>query len=62
MLLDEPTNNLDIDTIRWLETELNARQCTMVIISHDRHFLNSVCTHMADIDYGEMRVYTGQLR
>ncbi len=59
MLLDEPTNNLDIDTIRWLETELNARQCTMVIISHDRHFLNSVCTHMADIDYGEMRVYTG---
>jgi len=59
MLLDEPTNNLDIDTIRWLETELNARQCTMVIISHDRHFLNSVCTHMADIDYGELRLYPG---
>jgi ATPase subunit of ABC transporter with duplicated ATPase domains len=59
MLLDEPTNNLDIDTIRWLETELNSRQCTMVIISHDRHFLNSVCTHMADIDYGEMRLYPG---
>jgi ATPase subunit of ABC transporter with duplicated ATPase domains len=59
MLLDEPTNNLDIDTIRWLEAELNARQCTMVIISHDRHFLNSVCTHMADIDYGELRVYPG---
>jgi len=56
MLLDEPTNNLDIDTIRWLETELKARQCTMVIISHDRHFLNSVCTHMADIDYGELRL------
>ncbi|WP_094751522.1 ABC-F family ATPase [Psychromonas sp. CD1] len=59
MLLDEPTNNLDIDTIRWLEAELNARQCTMVIISHDRHFLNSVCTHMADIDYGELRLYSG---
>jgi len=59
MLLDEPTNNLDIDTIRWLEDELKARQCTMVIISHDRHFLNSVCTHMADIDYGELRLYAG---
>ncbi|MCK5817825.1 MAG: ABC-F family ATPase [Psychromonas sp.] len=59
MLLDEPTNNLDIDTIRWLETELKARHCTMVIISHDRHFLNSVCTHMADIDYGELRLYLG---
>ncbi|WP_415230671.1 ABC-F family ATPase [Psychromonas sp.] len=59
MLLDEPTNNLDIDTIRWLEDELKARQCTMVIISHDRHFLNSVCSHMADIDYGELRLYSG---
>ena len=52
MLLDEPTNNLDINTIRWLESVLNERNCTMVIISHDRHFLNSVCTHMADLDYG----------
>ncbi len=59
LLLDEPTNNLDIDTIRWLETILNDRKCTMVIISHDRHFLNAVCTHMADIDYGELRVYPG---
>ncbi|MFI3190564.1 ABC-F family ATPase [Crenothrix sp. D3] len=59
MLLDEPTNNLDINTIRWLEDVLNARDCTMVIISHDRHFLNSVCTHMADMDYGELRVYSG---
>lgn len=59
MLLDEPTNNLDINTIRWLEGVLNARSCTMVIISHDRHFLNSVCTHMADLDYGELRVYPG---
>ena len=59
LLLDEPTNNLDINTIRWLEGVLNARRSTMVIISHDRHFLNSVCTHMADLDYGELRVYPG---
>ncbi|MFI3184608.1 MAG: ABC-F family ATPase [Methylococcaceae bacterium] len=59
MLLDEPTNNLDINTIRWLEDVLNQRDCTMVIISHDRHFLNSVCTHVADMDYGELRVYPG---
>jgi ATPase subunit of ABC transporter with duplicated ATPase domains len=59
LLLDEPTNNLDINAIRWLEGVLNERNCTMVIISHDRHFLNSVCTHMADLDYGELRVYPG---
>jgi ATPase subunit of ABC transporter with duplicated ATPase domains len=59
MLLDEPTNNLDIYTIKWLEDVLNQRDCTMIIISHDRHFLNSVCTHMADIDYGELRIYPG---
>jgi ATPase subunit of ABC transporter with duplicated ATPase domains len=59
MLLDEPTNNLDINTIRWLEDVLNERQCTMIIISHDRHFLNSVCTHMADLDYGELRLFPG---
>jgi ATPase subunit of ABC transporter with duplicated ATPase domains len=59
LLLDEPTNNLDINTIRWLEGVLNARKSTMVIISHDRHFLNVVCTHIADIDYGELRVYPG---
>ncbi|MBU2882007.1 ABC-F family ATPase [Psychrosphaera sp. B3R10] len=59
LLLDEPTNNLDIHTISWLEAELNKRKCTMIIISHDRHFLNSVCTHMADIDYGELRIYPG---
>ena len=59
LLLDEPTNNLDIDTINWLATALNQRKSTMIIISHDRHFLNSVCTHMADIDYGELRVYPG---
>lgn len=59
LLLDEPTNNLDIDTIRWLEQILNERNSTMVIISHDRHFLNVVCTHMADLDYGELRIYPG---
>ncbi|EIC31271.1 ABC-F family ATPase [Methylomicrobium album] len=59
MLLDEPTNNLDINTIRWLENVLNERNSTMIIISHDRHFLNSVCTYMADMDYGELRVYPG---
>ena len=59
LLLDEPTNNLDINTIRWLEDMLNQRSSTMIIISHDRHFLNSVCTHMADLDFGELRVYPG---
>jgi ATPase subunit of ABC transporter with duplicated ATPase domains len=59
LLLDEPTNNLDINTIRWLEGVLNQRSSTMIIISHDRHFLNSVCTHMADLDYGELRIYPG---
>jgi len=59
LLLDEPTNNLDINSIRWLEDVLNQRKSTMVIISHDRHFLSSVCTHMADVDYGEIRVYAG---
>ncbi len=59
LLLDEPTNNLDIHTIQWLEETLNERDSTMIIISHDRHFLNSVCTHMADLDYGELRVFPG---
>tara|TARA_R110001583_G_scaffold173287_1_gene327248 strand:- start:91621 stop:93258 length:1638 start_codon:yes stop_codon:yes gene_type:complete len=59
LLLDEPTNHLDINTIRWLESMINQRSGTMIIISHDRHFLNSVCTHMADMDFGELRVYPG---
>jgi ATPase subunit of ABC transporter with duplicated ATPase domains len=59
LLLDEPTNNLDINTIRWLEDVLNNRDCTMVIISHDRHFLNQVCTHIADMDYAKLTVYPG---
>ena len=59
LLLDEPTNNLDINTIRWLEDLLNARKSTMIIISHDRHFLNSVCTHMSDLDYGKITTFPG---
>ena len=59
LLLDEPTNNLDIHSIRWLENLLNERNSTMIIISHDRHFLNQVCTHMADMDYGTLKIYPG---
>ena len=59
LLLDEPTNNLDINTIRWLENILNERNSSMIIISHDRHFLNQVCTHMADLDYGRIQIYPG---
>jgi len=59
LLLDEPTNNLDINAIRWLEGVLSQQKSTIIIISHDRHFLNTVCTHIADIDYGELRVYPG---
>ncbi len=59
LLLDEPTNNLDINSIRWLESMLNEYNSTMIIISHDRHFLNSVCTHMADMDFGTLKVWPG---
>ncbi len=59
LLLDEPTNNLDIHTIQWLEELIGNLHSTVIIISHDRHFLNSVCTHMADLDYGELRIYPG---
>jgi ATPase subunit of ABC transporter with duplicated ATPase domains len=59
LLLDEPTNNLDINSIRWLEGVLNDYDATMIIISHDRHFLNQVCTHMADLDYGQVKIYPG---
>jgi len=59
LLLDEPTNNLDIHSIRWLEGVLNQYDATMIIISHDRHFLNQVCTHMADLDYGQLKIYPG---
>ena len=59
LLLDEPTNHLDLNTITWLENFLSRFQNTVIIVSHDRHFLNQVCTHMADIDFGKIRVYVG---
>jgi len=59
LLLDEPTNNLDLDSIHWLQGFLNAYDGVVIVISHDRHFLNSVCTHIADIDYETIITYTG---
>ncbi|MDH3346607.1 MAG: ATP-binding cassette domain-containing protein [Desulfobulbaceae bacterium] len=59
LLLDEPTNHLDIKSISWLEDFLSRFQNTVIIVSHDRHFLNQVCTHMADIDYGRIQVFVG---
>jgi ATPase subunit of ABC transporter with duplicated ATPase domains len=59
LLLDEPTNNLDLDSIHWLQEFLNAYDGVLIVISHDRHFLNSVCTHIADIDYETIITYTG---
>ena len=59
LLLDEPTNNLDIHSIHWLERILNEYDATMIIISHDRHFLNQVCTHVADLDFQQLKVYPG---
>ncbi len=59
LLLDEPTNNLDIYAIKWLENFLLEFQNTVIVVSHDRYFLNRVCSHIADIDYGKIKVYTG---
>ena len=59
LLLDEPTNNLDIDSIRWLERFLSGYEGVLIVISHDRHFLNAICTHIADIDYETIIVYPG---
>jgi ATPase subunit of ABC transporter with duplicated ATPase domains len=59
LLLDEPTNNLDLDSIRWLERFLQSYEGVLVTISHDRHFLNAICTHIADIDYQAIITYTG---
>lgn len=59
LLLDEPTNHLDIHAIRWLEEFLLKFENTVVVVSHDRHFLNKVCSHIADVDYGKINVYTG---
>jgi len=59
LLLDEPTNNLDIETIRWLEKYLQNYKGVLICISHDRRFLNEICTHIADIDYNTIIIYTG---
>lgn len=59
LLLDEPTNNLDVETITWLENYLADFQNTVIVVSHDRHFLDAVCTHVADIDFGKINIYSG---
>lgn len=59
LLLDEPTNNLDTKSIRWLEEFLSRFPNTVIVVSHDRHFLNQVCTHTADIDFGRIKIYVG---
>lgn len=59
LILDEPTNDLDINSIRWLEDFLLNFKNTVLVVSHDRHFLDTVCTHVADIDYGKLQIYTG---
>lgn len=59
LLLDEPTNGLDIQSINWLEEFLIEFENTVIVVSHDRHFLNKVCTHMADLDFGKIKLYVG---
>ena len=59
LLLDEPTNQLDLKSIRWLEDFLIDYKSTVIVVSHDRHFLNNVCTHIADIDFGKIQMYVG---
>ncbi|MGY0693344.1 ABC-F family ATP-binding cassette domain-containing protein [Virgibacillus sp. FSP13] len=59
LLLDEPTNGLDIQAIQWLEEFLINFENTVIVVSHDRHFLNKVCTHIADVDYGKIQIYIG---
>lgn len=59
LLLDEPTNDLDVETISWLENFLADFQNTVIVVSHDRHFLDAVCTHIADIDFGKIQLFTG---
>jgi ATPase subunit of ABC transporter with duplicated ATPase domains len=59
LLLDEPTNNLDIDSILWLEGYLMNFKNTVIVVSHDRHFLDNVCTHIADLDFGKIQLYGG---
>lgn len=59
LILDEPTNDLDIDTIAWLEDFLADYENTVIVVSHDRHFLDAVCTHIGDLDYSKLNLYTG---
>ena len=59
LIMDEPTNNLDFETIKWLQSFLVNYENTVIVVSHDRHFLDSVCTHISDIDYGKITHYTG---
>ena len=59
LMMDEPTNNLDIDATNWLEDFLLDFEGTVIVVSHDRHFLNTVCTHIVDIDYGKIKMYVG---
>ena len=59
LILDEPTNHLDIKSIRWLQNFLGDFEGTVIVVSHDRHFLNEVCTHMADVDFGKIKLYVG---
>lgn len=59
LILDEPTNHLDIQSIRWLEEFLIGFEGTVIVVSHDRHFLNKICTHMADVDFGKIKLYVG---
>ena len=59
LLLDEPTNHLDLKAIQWLENFLMNFENTVIVVSHDRHFLNKVCTHMADLDFGKIQLYVG---
>ncbi len=59
LLLDEPTNDLDLDTVQWLESYLSEFEHTVLVVSHDRHFLDSVCTHTVDIDFGKVTLFAG---
>ena len=59
LMMDEPTNNLDIDAINWLEDFLLDFEGTVIVVSHDRHFLNTICTHIVDIDYNKIKMYVG---
>ena len=59
LLLDEPTNHLDLQAIQWLEEFLINFENTVIVVSHDRHFLNKVCTHIADLDFGKIQIYVG---